>query len=122
LLISALDAISIAAKPPVIVRRRKEIEAQAGVASSLLVNSVNEGVAVVYANQKKLDEVCSLDAPSSRVTLTCLSFHLMQEAKKLQSNSTQLLKQSQQWVSMLGSLNAAVKVRLPVTAGLHAVC
>ena len=104
------------------MRRRKEIEAQAGVASSLLVNSVNEGVAVVYANQKKLDEVCSLDAPSSRVTLTCLSFHLMQEAKKLQSNSTQLLKQSQQWVSMLGSLNAAVKVRLPVTAGLHAVC
>ena len=68
--------------------RRRAVESMRGVSENM-VDSVNMGVAHVFANQRKLEA----------------------EARKLQAETQRFAKQTTQWLSMLESFNVALKVR-----------
>jgi biogenesis of lysosome-related organelles complex 1 subunit 1 len=71
------------------IERRKEAALESvGVTTSVLLDSVNSGVAEVFVNQEELER----------------------EAKQLQAQSKRLASSANQWLAMVNELSTALKV------------
>ena len=68
-----------------------------GVTTSVLLDSVNSGVAEVFVNQEELER----------------------EAKQLQTQSKRLASSANQWLAMVNELSMALKVAPPPLLGSH---
>jgi len=68
-------------------RRREAALASVGVTTSVLLDSVNAGVAEVFVNQEELER----------------------EAKQLQAQSVRLAKSANQWLALVNEMNTALK-------------
>ena len=68
--------------------RREAALESVGVTTSVLLDSINSGVAEVFVNQEELER----------------------EAKQLQAQSTRLARSSNQWLLMINEMSTALKV------------
>ena len=66
-----------------------------GVTTSVLLDSVNSGVAEVFVNQEELER----------------------EAKQLQAQSARLAKNANQWLNLVNEMSTALKARPPILMG-----
>eukprot|EP00002_Diphylleia_rotans_P000788 TRINITY_DN10416_c0_g1_i1.p1 TRINITY_DN10416_c0_g1~~TRINITY_DN10416_c0_g1_i1.p1 ORF type:complete len:160 (+),score=39.09 TRINITY_DN10416_c0_g1_i1:426-905(+) len=68
-------------------KRKREALVNVGTVSSVMMDSVNIGVATVFANQKQLDS----------------------ETKLLQAQSARFAKQAQDWIALMDKFNQSLK-------------
>eukprot|EP01128_Nolandella_sp_AFSM9_P006693 TRINITY_DN3502_c0_g1_i1.p1 TRINITY_DN3502_c0_g1~~TRINITY_DN3502_c0_g1_i1.p1 ORF type:complete len:145 (+),score=39.42 TRINITY_DN3502_c0_g1_i1:24-458(+) len=80
-------------------RLARNVVESVGVVAHEMVNSVNSGVANVFAKQKALEE----------------------QARLLEDHTKSLTNQSKQWISLLGSFNNALKELGDVESWAHTI-